>query len=691
MENSKDREGTARDRQVSTSAQTDSSNDGGRHHIQRMQAALSWRHELLNDILRVAAPAGVALTALVIGFRSPIYFDSAAAIVAAAATLVVALRLLPRIPFTLRAALTVLIIYGSALPTVFRSGFALSSGGVLMAAIVLAVILLGRGVALGLLITTAGILVWLGWEAQTGHFVPHPIESNPHLARNWYRMAIGMDIAAATLASMVAYAVRHIEDSYAEISAALALLTDERRRRSTLQNERHRLDRDWARAARELGTLAKNADLAAGNVGLAFRAISEAGARGLGVDRCGVWLFDETHRELRCRDLFARTKGLHAHDLRLAFAEAPAFFAAIERDRVIAVDLARLDARTRKMENGYLGRFDVRSLLCAPIRVQGRVVGGVWGEEVGTPLVWSDAQQSFAGALADMAGRALSAAERNRRVLALWASTKELAEMLDALKVWMAGIPTGTAAWRAAGQPRSLYLVDVIAGRVRNMSSELSAPSLDEVGLVAALRANLDTKAAESGVTFELDASRLTGPGSPETETACFWIIEELVANILTRSDTHSVQIRLERQEGTFHVTVEDDGSGTPTNPGFPIWARGPIVRVRERAGALGGSVDVTTCEGAGSLVEIHLPDPPAERVAATRPPSELAVAPGSQPMRRAEWSEAYDEIVEVLLGEAPEGSLPPPAQAGARACRLGSHAAAGAGSHSAQNPLARK
>ncbi|HVV51830.1 MAG TPA: GAF domain-containing protein, partial [Polyangia bacterium] len=573
------------------------------------RASFTWRHQLLNDILKVAAPAGVALTALVIGFRSPIRLDPAAGMVATAAALVVALRFLPRLSFKLRAALTVLVIYGSALPTVVRSGFALSSGAVLMAAIVLAVILLGRGAAMSLLAATAAILVWFGFQAKAGHFVPHPLESDPHLARNWFRMAIGMDVVAAALASIVTYAVRHIEGSQAETSSALALLTGEQRRRSDLEQEWRRVDRDWARSATELGALAKNGDLAAGNTGAAFAALTEAGARGLGIERCGIWLFTPARRELRCRDLYAKTEGRHTHDLGLPAASAPAFFAALEGEQLIAAHRAQVDVRTRELEDLYLGGVGVGSLLAAPIRVQGRVVGMVCGEQVGTPMSWSDAQQSFAGALAGIAARALSAAERAERVLAMRASTEELVEMLDALKVRMAGIPTGIAGWEAAADdPRSLEAVDGILARVRQLSSELRAPAVDEVGLVTALRADLDAKAAASGVVFEIDAAKLTGPGSPETETACFWMVEELAANIVARTDTELVQIRLERAEGQLRATVEDDGWGTPTNPGVPIWGQGPIARVRQQVRALGGSVEVTLCEGAGSLVEICLP-----------------------------------------------------------------------------------
>ena len=529
--------------------------------------------------------------------------------VAAAAALVLMLRFLPRLPFALRAVMTVLIIYCSALPTVLRSGFALSSGGVLIAAIVLAVILLGRGAAMSLMLATAAVLVWSGLQAKAGHFVPHPLESDPHLARNWFRMAIGMEIVAAALTSIVSYAVRHIEANYAEMSSALALLTGEQRRRSDLEQERQRIERDWARLTRELGSLAKDGNVAAGNSHAAFGALAEAGARGLNVERCGIWLFDEEGGGLRCRDLFERLEGRHTRGLHLPTKAAPAFFAAIEAERCVAAHRARSDLRTREMDDLYLERYGIGSLLATPIRVRGSIVGVVCGERQGAPVVWSEAQQTFAESLADIAARVLSAAERAARVLAARASTEELGEMLEALKLQVAGIPSGIEGWQTGGQVHSVEAVDMVLERVRQMSSALRAPSLDELGLVAALRTEFESKAAASGVVFELDASRFVGPSSPEMEAACYWVVDELVSNILGRTDTQTVHVRLTRDQDHVRIVLEDDGWGTPTNPGVPIWRRGPLVRVRERALALGGSVDVTFCEGAGSLVDVRLPD----------------------------------------------------------------------------------
>ena len=383
-----------------------------------VRAALTWRVDLLNDIVKVAAIAGVLLTAMVIAFRQPPRFDLSTYMVIAASLLMVALRFLHRLPFRVRASLAILAIYGSGLPTILRSGFALSSAAVLLSAIVLAVILLGRGPAVVLVVVTAILLSALALAAKHGHFVPHPIDSDPRIPRNWVRMAIGFDLVAASLMTAVAYAVRYIEMNYAEISSALALLTIERRRRADLESDRRRAEGDWQRSARELGALGKNDVVEAGNAGAAFRAITEAGARGLGVDRCSIWLFDDAHSEIRCQDLHDRREGRHSGGLVLNASAAPTYFAALESERSIAAHRAQTDPRTRELGPSTLAPLHIASRLDAPIRIQNRVVGVVCSEQVGAGIAWSEAQQSFAGSLADFAARVLFAADRTAETLA---------------------------------------------------------------------------------------------------------------------------------------------------------------------------------------------------------------------------------------------------------------------------------
>ncbi len=579
-------------------------------HAIELRVPPTWRSDFLNATLEVAAIVGALLAVLVLTFRSPPRFDLGAYLIMAAAVLVLALRFLPRLPFGLRACLTIAAIYGSGLPTVLRSGFSLSGGAVLLAAIVLAVILLGRGPAVLLLVVTAIILIAVGVAARGGHFVAHPLDSDPRIPRNWIRMAIGFDLVAATLMAAVAYAVRSIEINYAEISSALALLSSEQRRRTGLESERQRTEGDWQRSARALTALGVNQEIEGGNVPAAFGALAEAGARGLGVERCGIWLFDGARTEIRCQDLYEHLAGRHSAGMALGASAAPAYFAALETGRSIAAHHAQTDPRTRELGPGYLDTLHISSMLDAPIRVQNRVVGVVCNEHIGDSIIWSEAQQSFAGSLADFAARVLSAADRTTKALALRTSTDELAEMLEALKRELATSPPGPDTVGTATEAKALGVVDGLIDRVRRLSLDLHLPSLDEVGLVPALRAYLDAQSAASGVKIALDTSGFVGGAAPAAEIACLWIVQEALANVLGHARAHAVWVRLEKQNGQLRVSIEDDGQGMAPGQVFdtvPL-GQGRLIRMRQRARALGGDLAINSVQGAGTVVLATLP-----------------------------------------------------------------------------------
>lgn len=177
----------------------------------------TWRQDVLDAMLRVSAIVGPILVVLALAFHRPPRFDPAIGLAAAAIALLVVLRFLPRLPFRLRAGLAIAVLYCAGLPALARSGFALGTAAAMVAAIVLAVILLGRVPAILLLVVTALAMGALGFAAGAGHFVPRAIDSDPRVAANWFRMGITFDLVTAMLMVAVEFAVLHIEKSYTEL------------------------------------------------------------------------------------------------------------------------------------------------------------------------------------------------------------------------------------------------------------------------------------------------------------------------------------------------------------------------------------------------------------------------------------------------------------------------------------------
>jgi len=68
---------------------------------------------------------------------------------------------------------------------------------------------------------------------------------------------------------------------------------------------------------------------------------------------------------------------------------------------VVVEDVGK-DERTRKLYGRYLGSPGITSLLNAPIRVAGQLVGAISIESTGPARVWHSDQQHFSMAIANM-------------------------------------------------------------------------------------------------------------------------------------------------------------------------------------------------------------------------------------------------------------------------------------------------
>lgn len=155
--------------------------------------------------------------------------------------------------------------------------------------------------------------------------------------------------------------------------------------------------------------LATDPALKTGDLPSALRLVTEAAARELGVARASVWWIEPDG--LRCADLF---DGAHRAGVVLPAAAHPRYFHALTKSRVLAADDARNDPRTAEFRASYLEPLGITSMLDAPIRAQGELVGVLCHEHVGTRRSFTIDEQMFAASLADLVAQALAASAFRR-------------------------------------------------------------------------------------------------------------------------------------------------------------------------------------------------------------------------------------------------------------------------------------
>ena len=140
---------------------------------------------------------------------------------------------------------------------------------------------------------------------------------------------------------------------------------------------------------------------------------------------------------------------------------------------------------------------------------------------------------------------------------------------------------------------------------IRRLVYNLRPPSLDELGLVASLRQQLERVSARNpGLDVFVDAP----PGLPRlaaaTEVAAYRIAMEAVSNTARHAHATSCEVLLRAESGLLRLEITDDGIGIPegTRSGVGIAA------MRERAAEIGGDCRVDMGGAAGSRVVALLP-----------------------------------------------------------------------------------
>ena len=135
---------------------------------------------------------------------------------------------------------------------------------------------------------------------------------------------------------------------------------------------------------------------------LVYERITETDALQIDTERVGIWLFNESRTAVICYCLYTKSTHKHSFDITILKRDAPYYFSALEDNRVIVANDAINDPATSDLNNFYLKPIGVTSMLDAPIRVQGKLLGVVCHEHVGPKRKWTDEEQNFAASVAEI-------------------------------------------------------------------------------------------------------------------------------------------------------------------------------------------------------------------------------------------------------------------------------------------------
>ena len=141
---------------------------------------------------------------------------------------------------------------------------------------------------------------------------------------------------------------------------------------------------------------------------------------------------------------------------------------------------------------------------------------------------------------------------------------------------------------------------------VRELAHGIYPPLLRQQGLSAALR----TAAARSPLPCTVTVA-LPGRYPVEVETAVYFCCLEAIHNAGKYAGTDaSIAVHIDHDGPRLRFTISDDGIGFHTGPDEAGTGHG-FLNMRDRLGAIGGSLEVTSSLGGGATLRGFIPAAP--------------------------------------------------------------------------------
>ena len=150
-------------------------------------------------------------------------------------------------------------------------------------------------------------------------------------------------------------------------------------------------------------------------------------------------------------------------------------------------------------------------------------------------------------------------------------------------------------------------LLDETIGTVQDIATDLRPPLLDQIGLVAALRRELNQMESRSGLTCIYQGPEDEVPLIRDLATACFRIAQEALTNVLRHAEATTVEVELTAERNTLTMEIRDDGKGLGWEGEAPGQSLG-LLGMEERAHRLGGALVVQNRSQGGTRVRVTFP-----------------------------------------------------------------------------------
>lgn len=208
----------------------------------------------------------------------------------------------------------------------------------------------------------------------------------------------------------------------------------------------------------------------------------------------------------------------------------------------------------------------------------------------------------------------ISTLEEERRRLA-HELHDEAGQALTALKIKLemtAAEMSGVYAGAVPGLREAISITDTTMEQIRVLAQNLRPPSLDAVGLNAAIEGLCRTFARQTQLTIDY-AGAVLPPLEGALNIMLYRVLQEALTNVAKHAGAKHVQVALGLEGDTIRLSVEDDGRGFENLAGAVEGGQRKgmgLLGIRERIELLGGSFEIESHPGCGTRLVALVPCP---------------------------------------------------------------------------------
>jgi signal transduction histidine kinase len=211
------------------------------------------------------------------------------------------------------------------------------------------------------------------------------------------------------------------------------------------------------------------------------------------------------------------------------------------------------------------------------------------------------------GQLKSLSARLVETQEEERRVL-----SRELHdEVGQSLSAILVGLSNLSAAIRANAREQMenevttlRRIVEGTVKMVRNITLLLRPSMLDDLGLIPALEWQAREASRQTGLRVDVAAAGVTAELPEEHKTCIYRLVQEALHNVTRHASAGSVRIVAQQEPGRLLLSIQDDGQGFDVRRSRGLGLLG----MEERVTHLGGTLQVKSERGSGTLISVVLP-----------------------------------------------------------------------------------